>query len=129
MITGSHWVGLCNPFSQTSGTICSHCGNAFPVKEFVWADTQENLLRYLRRIRSESPILWRLWYWCFGPICGAAMIGILLYFIGPHIPMKDKLPAPAWGAIGAFFGLFLIPYAVTPWLIPRVTGIRFHEKR
>ena len=128
MITGTHWRGLCNPFSQTSGTICSHCQRAFPVKEFMWADTQENVLTYLRRLRSETPVVWRMWFWWLGPLCGAAFIAALLYFIGPVIPMEKQLPAAGWAAIGAFFGIFVTPYAITPWLVPLVTGIRFHEQ-
>ena len=127
MISGDDWVGLCNPFQQTSHTICTHCNNGFPIKEFAWLDTQENVLSYLRRIRRQVPMLWRMWFWWLGPVCGAAIVALALYFIGPHIPMKEQLPAAAWAAIGAFFGIFIMPFAVTPWLVPRMTGIPFHE--
>lgn len=69
-----------------------------------------------------------MWFWWLGPVCGAALVAILLYFIGPNIPMKEKLPPEAWAGLGAFFGLFVMPYAVTPWLVPLVTGIRFYKE-
>jgi hypothetical protein len=129
IISGDDWIGLCNPFCQTSATICSHCNNAFPVKEFVWADTQENVLTYIRRVRRQTPILWRMWFWWLGPVCGAAIVALVLYFVGPAIPMEEKLPAGGWAGIGAFFGIFLMPFAVTPWLVPLVTEIPFHKEQ
>tara|TARA_R110002073_G_scaffold334669_2_gene524669 strand:- start:15 stop:467 length:453 start_codon:yes stop_codon:yes gene_type:complete len=128
VISGDDWIGLCNPFTQTSATICSHCNNEFPVNEFEWADTHENVMTYIRRIRRHVPFFWRLWFWWLGPLTGAAIIAILLYFVGPLFPMKEQLPAAGWAAIGAFFGIFLMPFAVTPWLIPKVTGIAFHKQ-
>ena len=127
VISGDDWVGLCNPFTQTSHTICSHCNNGFPVKEFAWADTNENVIKYVRRIRRQVPVFWRMWYWWLGPAIGAAIVAIVLFFVGPSIPMKEKLPAPAWAAIGAFFGIFIVPFAVTPWFVPRMTAIEFHK--
>ncbi len=129
VISGDDWLGLCNPFSQTSGTICSHCNNGFPVKEFEWADTRENVMSYVRRVRRQTPLLWRMWFWWLGPLCGAAIVAVILYFVGPNIPMKKQLPAAGWAGIGAFFGIFLMPFAVTPWLVPKITGIPFHKQR
>lgn len=127
-ISGDDWVGLCNPFSQTSATICSHCNCASPVKEFEWADTNENVMTYIRRVRRQAPILWRMWFWWLGPLSGAAIVALILYFVGPFFPMKEQLPAAGWAAIGAFFGIFAMPFAVTPWLVPKVTGIPFHKQ-
>lgn len=128
VISGDDWVGLCNPFAQTGGTICSHCGTASPVKEFAWLDTQENVLKYVRRQRRQTPMLWRMWFWWLGPLCGAALIALVLYFVGPLLPLKEELPRAGWAAVGAFFGVFLAPFAITPWLVPSVTGIEFHRQ-
>lgn len=70
-----------------------------------------------------------MWFWCLGPLTGAAMVAILLYFIGPHIPMKQQLPVAARAAIGAFFGIFVMPYAVTPWLAARMADVTFHNEQ
>lgn len=127
LVTGDDWVGLCNPFCQTAGTYCSHCGKMFSVKEFQWANTHENLLAYIRRVRRRCPMVWRMWFWWLGPLSGALVVALLLYFIGPALPMKQKLPGAAWAALGAGFGLFLVPMMVTPWLVPKATGIAFHR--
>ena len=128
-ITGQDWVRLCNPFAQTMGTYCTHCKTSSSLKEFSWKDSGENLLRYVRRLRSTVPIFWRHWFWWIGPLCGAVIFAIVFFLVGPLIPTKNPLPAEAWAAIGAFFGLFLMPVAVTPWLVPRVTGIEFYRQR
>lgn len=86
-------------------------------------------MAYVRRIRRQTPMLWRMWFWWLGPLCGAAIVALILYFVGPNLPMKKQIPAAAWAGIGAFFGIFLMPFAVTPWLVPKVAGIAFHKQK
>ena len=74
-------------------------------------------------------MFWRIWFWWLGPLCGAALGAVLLYFVGPMIKLKNELPPSAWAAIGAFFGLFLAPYLVTPYLAPLAIGTKFHRER
>lgn len=129
VVTGSDWVGLCNPFAQTMGTICSHCGTSASLKHFAWTDTGENLQAYVRRLRKKCPVFWQMWFWWLGPVCGAVLVAVALHYIGPMFPLKNELPPGAWAGIGAFHGLFVIPFTVTPWLAPRASGIEFHRER
>ena len=129
LVTGRDWIGLCNPFAQTMGTICSHCGRSYGLKHFVWQDSGANLQTYVRRLRKMCPLFWRMWFWWSGPISGAVVGASVLHFVGPSIPVENQLPSGAWDAIGAFFGVFLIPYLITPWLCPHAVGIEFHREQ
>lgn len=128
-VAGNNWVGLCNPFAQTLGTMCTHCRKSDSLTHFAWQDTGENLQSYVRRLRKQCPIFWRMWFWWIGPLSGAVLVAVALYFVGPWIPTKNPLPRGAWAGIGAFSGLFLAPFLITPWVAPRAIGIEFHREK
>jgi hypothetical protein len=46
---------ICDPFYSTQGTICSACARPFPLDEFAWADTGENIEAYRKRLKSFVP--------------------------------------------------------------------------
>ena len=59
-VDGDDFRGLCDPVGGLLPvrTFCTHCGRLDPVDRFAWADTNESLADYRRRLRSTlSP-----WY-------------------------------------------------------------------
>ncbi|MCC9603717.1 hypothetical protein LOC67_24470 [Stieleria sp. JC731] len=69
-----------------------------------------------------------MFFWWIGPLFGAVLVAGLLYFIGPMIKLENEIEPAGWAAIGAFFGLFLMPFSVTPWLAPRAIRKPFHKE-
>lgn len=41
---------ICDPFYRTAGTICASCGHGYPLFDFTWADTGENVQAYRNRL-------------------------------------------------------------------------------
>ena len=123
VINEEHFEGLCNPLLACSGTICAHCGKAFSLKEFHWADTEETLNKYRSRMLQYGPPFlrhWRAWLsWLVGAVVGA----LLGYFVFEH----KNLPPAGMAAACAFTGLVGVPFLVTPLLCAVMCKTKFYE--
>ncbi len=49
-----------NPMSSMERTFCSSCGTMFPIAEYEWADTGENLAEYYARHTQSATDMQRL---------------------------------------------------------------------
>lgn len=122
VISGRHFVGLCNPFAPCSGTICMECGPD-STKNFVWADTGESVSRYRRRLRRASPGLTAL-NWLVAPAIGALIGAIALSGVeGPN------LSSTVASAVGAVVGILLMVLFIAPILTGLIVGKRFYQQR
>lgn len=59
-VDGGDFRNMASPVPGMVKTMCSKCGQAFPVSEFRWEDTGENIDAYYERHRARIPALARL---------------------------------------------------------------------
>ena len=56
-VDGGDFRNMASPVPGMVKTICSKCGQAFPVSEFQWEDTGEGITAYYERHRARVPAL------------------------------------------------------------------------
>jgi hypothetical protein len=121
----SEWdyEALCDPFFNALATMCAHCGAAFPLDEFEWADTRETLSVYRVRLLSHVPAK---------EVRARRLVGVrlLMYLLLPlaglilAFALSARRSAPAYmtGAAGGFVVAIIVGKA-----IPRPTHIDFRR--
>lgn len=60
VVSGQAFEVVSNPMSSMERTQCSTCGSMFPITDFAWSDTQENLADYYARHSSSATPMQRL---------------------------------------------------------------------
>ncbi|MCE9564118.1 MAG: hypothetical protein K8U57_18905 [Planctomycetes bacterium] len=55
IVSEGDFTAICDPFRFISGTFCVNCGTHFPLKQFVWADTNEVIADARERWAKEAP--------------------------------------------------------------------------
>jgi len=81
-ISGSDFSRLCSP-GTTIPTICASCKRAFPLREFRWEDTGENVADYTQRLERLLPAEYRAgrqkMNWLAGVLCLVGIpVGVLM---------------------------------------------------
>src|SRR5687767_4346201 len=108
------FAAICDPYYTTSGTICSACSRPFPLDEFAWADTGENIEAYRKRLKSFVPPEYgkaqalkklRLALFILLPLAGVAIAGA---FFDRSSPTPLMVCAAA-GLVVATILFFLFP--------------------
>ena len=74
VVSGSDFVGLCDPRLSVNETFCSHCDDFDKLKAFRWSDTDESLSEYRKRLRQLIPLYVR--------IAGASWIFLVCIILG-----------------------------------------------
>lgn len=92
LITGSDFVGLCNPFEPCMGTICASCGGPDSTSQFAWADTQEPISEYRARLRAEAPASLKIWNYVISPLVGGGIGGA----VGAALDAKNPAMGTDW---------------------------------
>lgn len=122
VISGSDFVGLCNPFEPCMGTICASCGGPDSTSQFAWADTEESISDYRARLRAAAPASLKIWNYVISPLVGAGVGGIVGAMLDPKNPL-------AGGSIGAAVGALVMFFFIGP----KITGVlgagEFYRKR
>lgn len=102
-------TGLSNPLlSLDTRTMCSHCGDFFPLTEFAWQDTGESLYNFRARWQNHLPA-WMIFvsgFKCF------AALAILFSLTGlmSGIAVGLMLGSGIYAAMGAVVGLVSFVY-------------------
>ena len=56
-VSGGDFRNMAAPVPGMKGTMCAACGGFFPVSEFTWADSNEEIVAYYERHRARVPAL------------------------------------------------------------------------
>jgi hypothetical protein len=121
-ISGDDFARVANPFTYVSQTYCAACGTFAGLSRFAWADTDENLRDFRRRMRRKAPLSLKLWAWLFGPLLAATVCGLIGFLCAPGQRVGGVLGGAVAGA--AFFIAFLTPY-MSQWF----WGIDYRGKK
>jgi hypothetical protein len=84
---------------QLPYTYCAGCKRHFHDRQFVWVDSGENLYEYVKRIRAQKTLGFKLYRFIIAPLT-AAIIGTAIGWFG----WGDLLPAICGAVAGALFG-------------------------
>src|SRR4051812_10389467 len=76
-VSGGDYTHLCDPFWPCTGTYCCGCRAFVSLGEVCWADTEEPISAYRRRLRRQTPGLIQAWRYGVGLLPGipAAALG------------------------------------------------------
>lgn len=56
-LDGPYLKATADPLASMLRTVCASCEDYFPIEEFSWSDTQENIAKYYQRYQSQvSPL-------------------------------------------------------------------------
>jgi len=77
-VTGSDFYDLANPFVPCSSTYCVECEDFVGLNQVYWAETDESLAKYRRRVLREIPLQQRLLYWAATP----ALAALVAFIVG-----------------------------------------------
>jgi len=69
-VTEGDFTHICNPFRPCIETFCCQCSRHVPLNEVNWADTQEVVSAYRKRLRRATPMLIKLWRYGLGVLGG-----------------------------------------------------------
>lgn len=127
-ISGQPFEVMSNPMSDMERTWCVQCNSFFPLGEYEWADTGENVTAYYARLTTKATPMQRFLVSkkCM-LICGS--IGIVLGAIGGFILFRNdalwlKIVMPIFcGGLGGFGGLAFYISALCNPITRNVCGV------
>lgn len=94
-VDGGDFRNMASPVPGMVKTICSKCGQAFPVSEFQWEDSGEGIDAYYERHRARVPALPRL-------LC-SRQFSVAILLIG--LLSGIALGVWSWSALGIVWGI------------------------
>ena len=103
VVSGNDFESLANPFAFCSGTMCVACNKAFPLKQFVWADTGETITARRSRLRGATSPAQKLFSMLVGPLIFGLIGAGIGYLIKPARP--SYMAGGAVGGIALFIGI------------------------
>jgi hypothetical protein len=121
-ISGDDFARVANPFAWVSQTYCASCERFAGLGRFSWADTDETLTDYRRRLRRRAPLSLKLWGWVFGPLIGAGICAISGFLLATNNRRGGAITGGVVGVV--IFPLFLIQY-LSKW----IWGIDYRRKK
>ena len=128
-ISGQPVEVMSNPLSDMTRTWCSQCEDYFPLSEYEWSDTGENVTEYYERHSASATPLQRF-------LCSKkfmiilASIGFILAAIGGYLLFQDQAMwvrivfTPVCGGFGAFIGLAVYLSAICGPITQKVCGVK-----
>ena len=127
-ISGQPFEVISNPLSDMTRTWCNSCESFFPLSDYEWADTGENISEYCSRHSANATQLQR--FLCskkcliilavLGFVLGAAL-GFLL-FRDETLWLKI-LMTPACGFFGVFGAAALYISVISKTIVRQVCGV------
>lgn len=95
-VGGGDFGNMAAPVPGMNRTMCVACGGAFPIEEFRWEDTNEEILAYYERHRQRIPALTQIL--CSRPVGLAVIFGGFLLGIMIGI-FAGSLLGVTWGVV------------------------------
>jgi hypothetical protein len=80
-VSGGDYSHICNPFWPCTATYCCTCAGFVGLSEVRWADTNEPISEYRRRMAAKTPVTIKAWLYGLGAVLGAvpgAGVGLLI---------------------------------------------------
>lgn len=107
-VTDDTFKAVADPLPGCVSTFCSHCAKQFPVADYQWADTGENLADYYRRHQEKVSGLGKLWIsrWFGLGVPAAVAIGMATLGIWLLVRGSGFL-----GVLVLMFGFTMLPLA------------------
>jgi hypothetical protein len=126
-VSGGDYAHICDPFWPCTSTYCCTCSGFAPLHEVRWADTDEPVSEYRRRLRAETPGLIKAWRYGVGFLFGGAigaLVGLLVW-LSAQAP-RDKIGP--FAGIGGLVGAFVC-YILGTMILNRALGIDYRRMR
>ncbi|MBC8354331.1 MAG: ammonium transporter [Planctomycetes bacterium] len=127
-VSGQPFEVISNPLSDMTRTWCNHCDSFFPLSDYEWADTGENITEYYSRHSASATQLQR--FLCskrfliilvvVGFILGA-VAGFLL-FRNDALWLKIVM-TPACGFFGVFGAAAVYVSVICNMVVRKVCGV------
>ncbi|TWU59314.1 hypothetical protein Poly51_21020 [Rubripirellula tenax] len=129
VVGGQSFEVVSNPMSSMEQTKCSMCNAMFPISDYVWADTDENLSDYYARHTTTATDLQRL-------LCSKKMmVGLVavsalaaaagVYVLVANDDLFTRTICLLGGLmIGAFIGATLFLHVFANPITRKVCGVR-----
>lgn len=124
-VTGHDFANVCNPFVPAAGTICSACQQGDQFANFKWADTEEKLSDFRKRMREGAPTYLK-YHLAIASGVGTLfiMIGMIIAALGNQKPVTPGLilfSIPLGFVLGFLF--------ISNLLVTTGIGDRFYSSR
>lgn len=109
VITDEHFKGLCDPLTGWFGctTFCTTCGRQDQLEHFYWADTNERLSDYRRRVRGTLSAGYLLKQRLVPLICLLIIPAACAYCGWKFVPKHHIAAGIAAFVVALFVGLIL----------------------
>lgn len=128
VISGQSFEVASNPLAEMTRTWCNHCNSFFPVSDFEWADTGEQIALYYARHSARASNLER--FLCSKTfLVASAVIGFLLGAAGGGYLFRNealwlKIPMMLFvGFIGVFIAAAMNVSVIARIIVRRVCGV------
>jgi len=128
VIAEDSFTVISNPLSDMTRTWCTYCDSYFPLSDYEWVDTGENISQYCARHSASASQLQR--FLCsktFWIIC--AVTGFMSGSIGGFLLFQDDalwlkiLMTPMCGLFGVFGGAAVHIDIITKFIVRKVCGV------
>ncbi len=129
VVAGNAFKGVSNPLSSMTRTWCSKCNAYFPMSDYAWADTGENLADYYTRHSAKATDLQRFLcsktfmvaLWVIGFVSAATGS----YFLFNQRPLGTKLVlVPIAGVIGVVIASVIFVEGFASPIERKVCGVK-----
>lgn len=122
------FANVSNPMADVTRTWCNRCNSFFPMSDFAWADSNENITDYYARHSTKASNLDRL-------LCSKkcmialAVTGLCLGLVGGYFLMRNEnfmaqlFVIPTTGFIGLFIGCVIFIELLTKPITRKVCGV------
>jgi len=113
-VTGGDFKNVASPSPGVVKTMCSACGTYFPISEFKWEDTQEDIVSYYARYNAKVPAF-------IHQIC-SRKLGVALLLVG----LLAGIAVGVWSgnALGILWGIVI---GIVASLIGMLVGINIWD--
>ncbi len=118
-VDGPEFQALADPLAGMVATYCATCDGAFPIEQFVWADTQEKISEYYERYRN----LGSAWQNLLGSrtgLYGLAAVPFLIGVLGFFV-LKNRWCIPT-GLLTALLVIALHTVLIGPGILKQMVG-------
>jgi hypothetical protein len=129
VVSGQPFEVMSNPLSDMSRTWCSECSSFFPLSEYEWVDSGEEITKYYARHSASASSVER--FLCSKKfLVASAVVGFLLGAIGGFFLFRNNalwlkiFMTPFVGFIGVFIAAALNVSVIGKIIVRRVCGVK-----
>ena len=129
VVSGQAFEVMSNPLSDMSRTWCSQCNSFFPISEYVWADSGEEITEYYARHSASASSIERFLcskkFLVASAIIGFAAGAIVGFSLFRNNALWLKiLMTPFVGFVGVFIAAALNVSVIGKAIVRKVCGVK-----